>query len=76
MKLLILLMFRSISLASLIFASAGIVKAQTTPVVQVHAYAQHLGGKFVYHYQVTNNSRDNIAAIWIGYDTKNDDDGN
>ena len=61
---------RLIGLASLMLASIGVAMAQ--PPVNVGVYAQHYGGKVVYHYRVTNNSQDNIAAVWIGNDTQND----
>ncbi|MCR4304400.1 MAG: DUF5011 domain-containing protein [Gallionella sp.] len=64
------LMLRLFGLASLAFASIGTVMAQ--PPASVGVYAEHRGGKVVYHYRVTNNSQDNIAAVRIGYDTKND----
>lgn len=67
-----ILMFRLVGLASLAFASVGIAMAQ--PPVNVGVYAQHYGGKLVYHYRVINNSPDNIASVRIGYDTKNDND--
>jgi len=71
-KTMTILMLRLISLASLAFATVGIAIAQ--PPVNVGVYAEHRGGKVVYHYRVANNSQDNIAAVWIGHDTKNDGD--
>ena len=68
------LMLRLIGWASLTFVVVGTAIAQ--PAVNVGVYAEHRGGKLVYHYRVTNNSQDNIAAVWIGHDTKNDDDDN
>lgn len=57
-------------LASFLFATIDIAMAQ--PPVNVGVYAEHYGGKLVYHYRVVNNGPDNIAAVWIGYDSKND----
>jgi len=71
-KSMTILMLRLFGLASLAFASLSVAMAQ--PTVNVGVYAEHHGGKVVYHYRVTNNSQDNIAAIWIGHDTKNDND--
>jgi hypothetical protein len=56
----------------LAFASTGVAMAQ--PPASVGVYAEHRGGKLVYHYRVTNTGQDNIAAVWIGHDTKNDSD--
>jgi hypothetical protein len=71
-KSMTILMHRIFGLAGLAFASLGIAMAQ--PPVNVGVYAEHHGGKVIYHYRVTNNSQDNIAAVWIGHDTKNDND--
>ena len=73
-KIMGILIFRLISLSLLAFAPIGICLAQ--PLVNVGVYAEHYGGKLVYHYRVVNNSPDNIAAVWIGSDTKNDSDNN
>ena len=72
MKPLIIFMFRLTSLASLAFSTVGIAIAQ--PPVNVGVYAQHYGGKLVYHYRVVNNSPDKINVVRIGYDSKNDND--
>jgi len=69
-----ILMLRLIGWASLAFVSVGLAMAQ--PPVNVGVYAEHRGGKVVYHYRVTNNSQDNITDVWIGHDTKNDNDDN
>jgi len=66
------LMLRLIGWAGLVFVSTGLAMAQ--PPVNVGVYAEHRGGKVVYHYRMTNNSQDNIASVRIGYDSKNDDD--
>ena len=71
-KIMSILILRLIGWASLAFISVGLAMAQ--PPVNVGVYAEHRGGKVVYHYRVTNNSQDNIAVVRIGYDTKNDDD--
>ncbi|MCR4304505.1 MAG: hypothetical protein NUV63_09830 [Gallionella sp.] len=71
-KFMAILMLRLIGWAGLAFVSVGTALAQ--PPVNVGVYAEHRGGKVVYHYRVTNNSQDNIAAVWIGHDTKNDGD--
>jgi hypothetical protein len=73
-KTIAILMLRLIGLASLSFATVNIAMAQ--PSVSVGVYAEHHGSKFVYHYRVTNNTQNNIAAVRIGYDTKNDTDNN
>lgn len=65
---------RLIGLAWLAYASIGLAMAQHPAKVGV--YAEHRGGKVVYHYRVTNTGQDNIAAVWIGRDTKNDKDRN
>lgn len=72
MKQLIVLMLRLIGLVWLAMASVGVAIAQSPASVGV--YAEHHGGKLVYHYRVTNTGQDNIAAVWIGHDTKNDSD--
>ena len=71
-KTMAILMLRLISLASLAFATVGMATAQ--PPVNVGVYAEHYGGKLVYHYRVVNNSPDNINVVWIGFDSKNDSD--
>ena len=38
----------------------------------VGVYARHSGGKFVYHYRVTNKSQQNIIAVTVGRDNQND----
>ena len=67
------LIFSLIGSISLLLA-AGSAMAQDP--VKVSAYAEHYGGKLVYHYRVSNNSPYNIAVVRIGYDTKNDADNN
>jgi hypothetical protein len=71
-KIMAILMPRVFGFASLAFASLGIAMAQ--PPANVGVYAEHRGSKIVYHYRVTNNTQNNIAAVRIGYDTKNDTD--
>jgi hypothetical protein len=71
-KTMAILMLRLIGLANLAFASIGIAMAQ--PTVNVGVYAEHYGGKLVYHYRVVNNSPDKINVVRIGYDSKNDND--
>lgn len=73
-KTMAILMFRLITLASLAFAAVGTAMAQS--LVNVGMYAQHYGGKLVYHYRVVNNSANSIAAVSIGHDNKNDNDPN
>jgi len=68
------LIFSLIGTISLLLAAAGSAMAQVP--VKVSAYAEHHGGKLVYHYRVSNNSPYNIAVVRIGYDTKNDEDNN
>ena len=67
-------MFLLFGLAIWLFTSIEVAMAQ--PPVSVGVYGEHYGGKLVYHYRLTNNSPDNIPAIWIGHDTKNDSDVN
>ncbi len=69
-KIMAILMLRLIGVASLAFATVGIAMAQ--PPVYVGVYAEHYGGKLVYHYSAANNSTDNIASVRIGYDIPND----
>ena len=66
------LIFSLIGTISLLLAAAGSAMAQVP--VKVSAYAEHYGGKLVYHYRVSNNSPYNVAVVTIGYDTKNDED--
>lgn len=56
------------------FADTEISSAgNTNPVaVSVGVYAQHSGGKIIYHYRVTNKSQQNITAVSIGLDNRND----
>jgi hypothetical protein len=69
-----ILMLGLTSLASPAFAEAGISSADDsqTAAVSVGVYAQHAGGKIVYHYRVVNNSQQNISAVTIGCDNQND----
>ena len=62
------------SLASQAFADVAIPPADNSQpaAVTVGVYAQHAGGKFVYHYRVTNKSQQNITAVTIGRDNQND----
>ena len=65
--------FRLASLASLICVSGGIARADNNQAaVTVGVYAQHAGGKIVYHYRVANNSVQNITAVLIGRNNQND----
>lgn len=66
------LIFGFIGSISLLLAAAGTAMAQDP--VKVSAYAEHYGGKLVYHYRVSNNSPYNVAVVTIGYDTQNDTD--
>jgi hypothetical protein len=63
--------FVLIASISLLLA-AGNAMAQDP--VKVSAYAEHYGGKLVYHYRVSNSSPYNVAVVTIGYDTQNDTD--
>ena len=40
--------------------------AQTPPLVEVSAYAEHFGGNIVYRYIVKNNSQFVIGRISVG----------
>jgi hypothetical protein len=44
----------------------------TRPAATVGVYAQHSGSKITYHYRVFNNSQQNITAVTIGRNNKND----
>ena len=66
--------FRLIASIGLLLTVAG--SAWALDPVNVSAYAEHYGGKLVYHYRVSNNSPYNVAVVRIGYDTKNDEDNN
>lgn len=74
MKHPIALILRLAGLVLLTFSSA--IAAMGVAPATVSVYAEHHGGKIVYHYRVTNISQNNIAAVEIGYDTKNDSDDN
>jgi hypothetical protein len=56
------------------FADSGTPSADDTQSTEaiVGAFARHSGGKFVYHYRVTNKSQQNIIAVTIGRDNQND----
>ena len=71
-----ILILRLMSLISMTFALVAMAMAQTVPDVKVGVYGQHIGGKLVYRYRAVNNSPHNIAAVRIGYDSKNDKDNN
>lgn len=62
--------FRLLSLAGLIGLYGDQAWADNQAAVGV--YAQHAGGKIVYHYRVTNNSAQNITAVVIGRNNQND----
>ena len=63
--------------ASLIFSLGCSAKTDNArPAVTVGAYAQHAGGKIVYHYRVANNSQRSITAVSIGRDNQRDENPN
>ena len=62
--------FRLLSLAGLLGLYGTQAWADNQAAVGV--YAQHAGGKIVYHYRVTNNSARNITAVVIGRNNQND----
>ena len=66
------LTFASLAFMSGTFATGGLAIADTPPNVNVGAYAQHAGGKIVYHYRVINNTQQTIAAVAIGRNNQND----
>ncbi len=74
--------FRLVCLSGLLFASltfsSGCIAMDddTQPIVAVGVYAQHSGGKVVYHYRIVNNSQQSINAVEIGRNNKNDGDPN
>jgi hypothetical protein len=69
-----ILMLGLTSMAGSAFADVGLPSADDTQSSEaiVGAYARHSGGKFVYHYRVTNKSQQNIVAVTIGRDNQND----
>ena len=67
---------RLTGLCALAYASVGIVSAEPPPAVKVDVFAQHSGGKIVYYYRVFNNSQQDIAAVSVGLDTRNDENPN
>ena len=70
------LIYASLALTSGIFASGGLAIADTSPTVNVGVYAQHSGGRIVYHYRVINNTQQTIASVAIGRDKQNDGNPN
>lgn len=63
------------SLNGLMFMSALIwpgISGADQAAVNVGVYAQHVGGKVVYHYRVINNSAQDIGGILIGRNNQND----
>jgi len=48
--------------------------AQSNFPVQVKVYGQHVGSRVIYNYQIVNNSPNHVAAVWIGFDSQNDND--
>ena len=72
----VILMFGISGLAGPAFADPGVSPADNSQpaVASVGVYAQHAGGKIVYHYRVTNRSQQNITAVSIGRDNQNDAD--
>jgi hypothetical protein len=71
------LAFASLTVATLALSpDAMAVVDDTKPAATVSVYAQHSGGKIIYHYRVYNNSQQNIAAVTIGRNNKNDSNPN
>lgn len=77
-----IMLFAASSLAFSYQACAADTAATTAttsdgkPLAVVGVYAQHAGGKIVYHYRVTNNSQQNITAVTIGRNEQNDGNPN
>ena len=67
-----ILAYASLAFTSGIFTPAGLAIAETAPTVNVGVFAQHLGGKIVYHYRVINNTQQTITSIAIGLNKQND----
>jgi hypothetical protein len=69
-----ILMLGLTGLAGPALADPGISSADNPQpaIASVGVYAQHAGGKIVYHYRVTNKSQQNITAVSIGRDNQND----
>jgi hypothetical protein len=61
---------RLIVLVGLTGLHVGIAWAENHASVGV--FAQHAGGKLVYHYRITNNSAQNITSVVIGRNSQND----
>ena len=57
-------------------AIAGTAQAESAPAARADVFAQHSGGKIVYYYRVFNKSSQDIAAVSIGHNTKNDENPN
>lgn len=66
--------FTSLVLAIIFISHSS--QAQTEPLVNIQGYAQHVGNRVIYYYQVINKTPYEIPRIWIGYDNKNDNDRN
>jgi hypothetical protein len=58
-------------LSNLALASFNCI-AEPAPAVKVGVYAEHISGKVVYSYRVTNNSAQTITAIKIGRNPQNE----
>ncbi|MBI3481206.1 MAG: hypothetical protein HY016_12775 [Nitrosomonadales bacterium] len=66
-----------LAFAFLAFPSDSIAKTDSVrPPVTVGVYAQHAGGKVVYHYRVSNNTQRNITSVSVGRDNQRDENPN
>lgn len=70
------LTYASLVFISGAFTSGGMVMAEPSPAARVDVFAQHSGGKIAYHYRVFNKSQQDIAAVSVGLDSKNDENPN
>jgi len=70
------LAYASLAFTSGTFTSGGLAIADTSHAVNVGVYAQHSGGKIVYHYRVINNTQQTIASVAIGRNKQNDGNSN
>ena len=62
---------RLFGVISLGCASSALALTEAQPTVKVGVYAQHVGGKIVYHYRIINKTAQTITAVVIGRDTQN-----
>ncbi len=69
------LVYAFLAFAAMAFVPVSVARAEPAPV-KIDVFAQHIGGKFSYHYRVFNKSQQDISAISVGLDNKNDENPN